>query len=431
MRLPLRESTRPVSHQRGRGFMLALGAVGIGFALLLLYIGFTAPERIPGRSYYNLTAQFNDADNLTKSYQVRIGGRLVGQVLEPRVQDGKGVVRLQLTPDIEPLKSDTTLRVRPRSAVGVRFVELVPGTKGVPLGEGDVIPAGQTSETVQLDEALGTFDAKRRAKLKTFISELGGGLVSRGEDVNDTVRTAPRFLSDLDAVAGAVNARAGAPARFVAESRGAAAAADPVRDVIARGFRPEADALEVFTGNEAPLRRLLDVAPGDLSAVRAGLARTDPFLTETRAFAAAARPALRAGVPALRETAALLAEARPGLRDLDPTLQRARQVVDPTLDVLETVRPVLPNVRQALTEPQGILSILAPRGCDITGMARNWTSMLGYGSGNGTNLRFSLLPSIEGGFRTTETTKPLVKDVLSPTGENAYPAPCVAGTEQR
>jgi virulence factor Mce-like protein len=411
--------------------MLTLGAVGIGFALLLLYIGFTAPERIPGRSYYNLTAQFNDADNLTKSYQVRIGGRLVGQVLDPRVQDGKGVVRLQLTPDIEPLKSDTTLRVRPRSAVGVRFLELTPGTKGEPLREGDVIPAGQTSETVQLDEALGTFDAARRAKLKTFISELGGGVVSRGEDLNDTVRTAPDFLGDLAAVSRAVNARRGAPARFVQESQGAAAAADPVRDVIGRGFRPEADALKVFTDNEARLRKLLDVAPADLSGVRAGLSQTDPFLTETRAFAAAARPALRAGVPALREAAALFAEARPGLRDLDPTLQRAQQAVSPTLAVLDTLKPVLPNIRQALTEPQGILSVLAPRGCDITGMARNWTSMLGFGSGNGTNLRFSLIPSLEGGIRTTEASKPLVAKTLSPTGENAYPAPCVAGTEQR
>ena len=46
------------------------------------------------------------------------------------------MVDLLLDPALRPLRSDTRLRVRPRSPIGVRFVELSPGTHGRPLAEG-------------------------------------------------------------------------------------------------------------------------------------------------------------------------------------------------------------------------------------------------------------------------------------------------------
>ena len=423
----LRQSTRPASQTRGRMFMLALGGFGIAVALGMLFIGYNAPNSIPGRSYYNLQAEFDDADNLTKSYQVRIGGRLVGQVLEPRVENGKGIVKLQLIPDIKPLKSDTTLRVRPRSAVGVRFVEMIPGTRGTDLDEGGRIVAANTSETVQLDEALGTLDADRRVKFRTLMSELGNSFASRGEDINTTLRDAPEFLSDLDEVAGAVNARNGAPTRFVQQSAGAANAADPVRNTIAEGFEPESEALDVFVDTEDGLRRFLNVAPGSLARVRAGLAQTSPLLTATRAMAAELEPALRSGVPALRNTSALLREARPGLRQLPDTFELVEDAVPPTLQVLDTVVPTLPDIDKATSSPLGILDILGPRGCDIKQFTNNWRSMLGFGGANGSTLRFNAIGSAESVLGATEKT-PLLN--ATPVRSNPYPAPCSTGFNQ-
>ena len=57
-----------------------IGGVTVVAAMGLLAVGYFAPRTIPGRSYYNIKAQFEDADNLTNSYQVRIGGRLVNSV---------------------------------------------------------------------------------------------------------------------------------------------------------------------------------------------------------------------------------------------------------------------------------------------------------------------------------------------------------------
>lgn len=204
-RVRVRRRDRPAAQQRGRGFMLLVGFAGLGVASLLAYVGFNAPNTIPGRGYYNLTAQLNQADNLTGHYQVRVAGRLVGQVLDPRVEDGQAVVDLQLDRDVGPLLSDTTIKVRPRSPIGVRFVELHPGTRGTPLKDGAVLPASQASASVPLDDVLSTLDPKTRKRTQELLAGLGGGFADRGEDVNETLKepnTAPLLGSEKCATCG-------------------------------------------------------------------------------------------------------------------------------------------------------------------------------------------------------------------------------------
>jgi ABC-type transporter Mla subunit MlaD len=405
--------------------MYTLGGIAILGAIVMLAVGYLAPRGIPGRSYYNVKAQFDNADNLTNSYQVRIGGRLVGQVLDPEVKNGKGQVRLQLIQGVKPLLSDTKLRVRPRSAVGVRFVELIPGTKGRPLGENAVIPASQTSEGIQLDEALNTFDADRRRKAQTLLGQLGVGTASRGEDINSALQKGPGFAGDLNQVAAEINRHNGAPARLVLQGGRAANAADPVRDTIASGFRPESEALDVFSSHEGGLRRLLDTAPGSLAAIRSGLVRTSPLLREVRAMSAELTPALRASVPALRNTDALVRGARPGLRALPDTFELAGNAVPPTNQVLRNIMPILPGLEKLFRTPLPLLDTLAARGCDIKLFGDGWTSMMNNQTANGAVLRFQIFVNPESIFGTTEAGKGL----NGPIRRNAYPAPCQAGTE--
>lgn len=416
---------RPVSTSRSNKSMLVIGLVGVGFALLLLWIGFNAPKNIPGRSYYNLYAEFDDADNLTSSYQIRVGGKLVGQVLRPEVRDGKARVQLQLRSEFKPLRSDTTLRVRPRSPVGVRFVEVVPGTKGRELDEGETIPANQTSETVQLDQALDTLDTPRRKKVQTFLNELGAGLASRGEDNSVSLQRAPQFLEQLDDISDAVNDRDGAPRRFIAGAQGAANAADPVRQDIAEGFEPESGALDVFDRNEGPLTDTLRTAPVTLPSVRTNLATTDPTLREVAVMAREMRPLFRSAPAALGSTATLLDEGRRGLDRVPATTDLVERAVPPTLKLLDTVRPVLPDLEATFRRAAPLLDELGPRGCDINLFVRNWKDMLNYGTSAGTFLRLNVQAAGEenlgGGTKKGA--------FLSKIRSNSYPAPCEAGNE--
>ena len=203
--------------------MIGLGLFGLSAGLVLIGIGFNAPNSIPGRSYYTVQAEFANADNISNHGQVRLGGRIVGQVLNPRVEDGKAVLDLQIDPAYGPLPVDTTAEVRPRSAVGVRFVDLVAGRSSETIPSDGRIPASQTASTTTLDEVLGTFDPETQKRTQKFLTGLGTGLAGRGEDLNDTIAEAPETLRGVESVVGAIADRPGATRKLI---RGAGTISD-------------------------------------------------------------------------------------------------------------------------------------------------------------------------------------------------------------
>jgi virulence factor Mce-like protein len=417
-------SRRAVARKPSRIRLVALGLGGIAALVGLLIFGISSPNGIPGRSYYEVDVAFKDADNVSIHSQVRMGGRLVGQVLRPRIEDGEAIVTLQLTPDIAPLTSDTVVKVKPRSAIGVRFVEIHPGTRGTPLHAGDRIPASQTASTRPLDEALSTFDAPTRKHARVLLRQLGDSLAGRGEGLNDAVAAGAPFLSGLSAVTGAVADRTGAAGRLVRGADTMSAAIDPVREDLARGFRPLAAVARAFAAERTSLHATLDAAPPALSTLSAQLPRTRPLVVEISRFARRALPALRDAPPALRDAAVLLDETGPTLHATRETLAGAREAIPPTLALLGAVRPELEPLEAAMASATPILRNLGPRYCDMRNMFGGWAGMMQYGNAAGNYLRFN----VEAAAESIQGWNGLDIGSLAAVG-NPYPAPCEAGTE--
>jgi virulence factor Mce-like protein len=409
------------SQQRSKAFMYSLGLVGLALALTLVWVGFNSPNSIPGRAYYSVDAEFADADNVSNHSQVRIKGKLVGQVLNLRARDGKALVELQLDPKYGPLKTDTRVEVRPRSAVGVRYVDIVPGTMGAPIPEGGRIPAANTEATRALDEVLGTFDARTRSRTQKLLRELGGGTMDRGEDLNATLGEAPRFLTDGRSVLDEIASRDGGVRRLIRGSATVAGTAEPVREQILRGFEPGRRALKAFTDARDPIQDTLDVAPQALPEIRGGLVGTDPLVRELSGLARQVRPVLAAAPASFEQASALVAEARPSLRVADRTLALARRAVDPTLDLLAAVRPVLPDLDGTFANLGPIVGTIGEYRCDFKRMGDNWGSMLGFENAGGSFLRFNVVsPGVDSLYGSSNRVKTI----------NPVPGPgCVAGKE--
>lgn len=426
----LPESTRPASKTRGRGFTIAVGLAGLAGALLLLAIGFVSPNGIPGRGYYTIKVEFKDADNLTAHNQVRIGGKNVGQVLERKPEGDHSVVTLQLYEDVKPLLSSTTVRVRPRSAIGVRFVEIHPGREGDPLKDGDTIPLKQTSATVPLDSVLGVLDPRTRTRTRELIDELGAGFLDRGQDVNAILgRSGSLTTNTNDLMRAIVDRRPGSTAKLVRGAEGAAATAAPVRASIAAGFRPEADALAPFSQHGRSLRSTLDVAPGALANSRVALGQAAPLLDETSGLATDALPMLREAPGALRSTRDLLVTGRQSLKPLDRTLRLARRAVGPTIQLTTTLRPLLPTLDATFRAARAPLRALGPRGCDIRLMVTNWTSMLAFGDDRENYLRLNVIsPTQESGGGTGGGSAP--NELRTGVLANPYPEPCTVRNDR-
>lgn len=407
--------------------MIVLGLLGLGMTLVFTFIGFNAPNSIPGRGYYNLEAEFTDADNIAPHAQVRLGGKIVGQVLRPRVEDGKAIVDLQLDPKYKPLKSDSIVEVRPRSAVGVRYVDIVQGSAGSPLGEGDRIPAQNTRATRALDEVLGTFDPASRIRTQQLLQELGRGFQARGEDLNDTIGAAPELLRRTDSVLGTIADRTDSAGNLVRGAAIAATSADPVKEEIRAGFAPEAKALRPFSDQGNDLRSTLDKAPPALATLSGRLPTVNRFVTELEGLSQRVRPVLRASPAAFKQTSALLSEARPGLRDANVTLRRANAAVLPTLRLLDAVRPVLPQLESTLDNSAPTVDRLGRYGCDFIAWGRRWTDALTYGNSLGGYLRFNVMtPTPES---VTGLEGGLAGVGAATLNRSPYPRPCESQTE--
>jgi phospholipid/cholesterol/gamma-HCH transport system substrate-binding protein len=308
----------------------------------------------------------------------------------------------------------------------VRYVELVPGHSGQPLGEGAVIPSSQTGDTVALDQVLSTFDPTTRARTHTFLNQLGVGFAGRGQDISDTLGRAPGFLEDTAAVTETVASHPNAVPSMIDGSAGAASAVDPVREQLAGGFAPEASALGPFWQHGSSLQDTLSAAPGALSAVQSGLAQTDPLLTQLDGLANNISPALAAAPAALTQTSYLLQEAKQPLATAASTLRTTGGAVAPTLHLLAVVQPVLPDLNSVLTNGLPLVDQLGLYNCNVKEFGDNWGSMMGFGNQGGGYLRLNLV----GGSQLSPYGVGSAGQNRTGVLQSGYPAPCQAGREK-
>ena len=402
---------------------------GVGLATMvtiavIFYIGFQAPNQIPGRSYFNVYAHLRDADNLGGHYQVRIGGLLAGQVLEPHVEHGLAYLHIQLAHQFGPIRASSKIEIRLRSAVGLRYLDLIPGTTGPFLPQNGVLGPSSAGSPVNLDQVLDIFDKHTRLRTQQFLSQLGEGLAGRGENLNSAIATAPTFLKDLGGTASAINGRTNAMHEFISAAQGTANAFDPVRETIATGLQPGTDALRPFTDRAAQVGATLDDLPPTLQVVSNDLPPVHTLLDQATQFAAAARVTLAHAPATLRDTVTLLSGARVPLRNLSSTLGLAQTAVPPTLSLLKAIPPALPTLNTALNDFSPLLGYLGPRACEISNGFTGWADTMKWGDGAINYIQFNL---VEERSIVAGSTAPIIGSTPGTDLTNPYPGPCVNG----
>jgi phospholipid/cholesterol/gamma-HCH transport system substrate-binding protein len=341
-----------------------VGAVTVLVTIVAVFLSYNATSGLPFVPTYDLKANLPNASQLVKGFEVRIGGARVGLIskIEPqRRADGStyAQVTMKLDKSIEPLPAGSKLRVRPRSALGLKYIELEPGREG-----GDTLAAGSTigtqdvRPTVELDEVFNMFDAKTRVGQRDSLDGYGGGLAGRGQDLNTAIEAFVPLLTDLEPVARNLSSPDTRIGRFFRELGDAASEAAPVAE----------DQAQLFVN--------LDIAFTALS----GVAR--PFIQETitespptEQVAIDQFPLQR---PFLRNQAALFRELRPGVA----TLPHSAPIL---ADAFEAGTRVLPKTKQMNRDLADVFDALADFSDDA--MARGGIQML-------TRLSSSLKPTL-------------------------------------
>src|SRR3954468_20678895 len=112
---------------------LLVGTCTLLIVLVAVFVTYNANNGLPFVPTYNVDAVVKDSQLLGHNAEVRIGGKRVGMVTSMQAgarRDAEPVARLKLKIDQEssPLPVDTIVRVRPKSVIGLKYLELEPGS---------------------------------------------------------------------------------------------------------------------------------------------------------------------------------------------------------------------------------------------------------------------------------------------------------------
>ena len=130
------------------------------------------------------------------------------------------------------------MSVRPRSALGLKYVELIPGRSKKTYQDGDTIPLSRaTPNAPELEDVLSTFAPRTRDDARKSLEGFGDSIAGRGAAINTTIRELEPFTRYLLPVMRNLSSRKTELKGFFPGLGAAAAQAAPVAQVQAELVR--------------------------------------------------------------------------------------------------------------------------------------------------------------------------------------------------
>jgi virulence factor Mce-like protein len=291
---------------------ILVGAVTVLVVIVAVFLAYNANNGLPFVSTYNLKARVPNADALVKGNEVRIGGVRVGivkKVVPIQLEDGQVAAELSLSLDknAEPLPVDSTITVRPKSALGLKFLQVTPGDSKKGFKAGETIPvSASTPEPVDIDEFFDMFDEPTRKAIRQNLAGFGNALAGRGPQLNEAIGALRRAAVSGQPVLRKIVEPSSNFAGFWRALEDFSAAVAPVAETQGSLFVALDRTFGAFARVSRPfIQETISKSPPTLDEVNADLPAIRPFLRDTGRFFTALRP----GVKALAKTSPVIAES--------------------------------------------------------------------------------------------------------------------------
>ncbi len=426
------------------GSPVLIGAVTTLVTIVAVFLAYNANNGLPFVPTYNVKAELPNAANLVKGNDVRIGGERVGSVssIEPRHHANgvdTAVISMKLEKRVEPLPRDSTVLVRPRSALGLKYVEITPGRAGSGYPAGSTIPLSQAEpRPVEIDQIFNMFNKPTRTGQQRSLQGFGDALAGRGEDLNEAILALRPLFTNLQPVAANLAAPQTQLRQFFPALNRAASITAPVAQTQADLFTNLDTTFTALAAVAKPfLQETIAKGPPTLDTVTAQLPLQRPFIRNLTGFMRELRP----GVAVLPRTAPVLADAlTAGAKHLPETPAMNKQL-EGTFRALQrfATDPLVPKgvhqLNHTFSSLKPTLAFLTPvqTTCNyITLFLRNISSLLSVGDGNGTWQRFIIIatptgPNSEGSPSSAPANGP---DVANHLHANPYPNTASPGQEK-
>ena len=289
-----------------------VGAVTVLVVIVAVFLAYNANNGLPFVSTYNLKARVPNADALVKGNEVRIGGVRVGivkKVVPVQLENGEVAAELELRLDksAEPLPVDSTITIRPKSALGLKFLQITPGRSDEGFDAGETIPvAAAKPEPVDIDEFFNMFDEKTRQGIRQNLAGFGNALAGRGPQINEALGSLRGLVESGQPILRKIVEPSSNFAGFWRSLESLAATVAPVAETQAQMFVALDRTFAAFARVSRPyIQEPIEKSPPTLDEVNADLPVLRPFLRNSARFFTALRP----GVRALAETSPVIADS--------------------------------------------------------------------------------------------------------------------------
>jgi phospholipid/cholesterol/gamma-HCH transport system substrate-binding protein len=358
---------------------------------------------------YRISVVVPNASTLVKGNDARIGGVRVGLVesIVP-IQDADtgavhAKVNLKLDKNVEPLPKDSTVIVRARSALGLKYLEIDKGTSSQGWPEGSTLKlAAAHPKPVEIDQVLNTFDPATRKAAQGNLVAFGDALAGRGPDLNAALGELRPALDRLEPVARNLASPKTGVGRLFRALADTAAEVAPVAETQAQQWVSLESTFGAFAEVARPfIQETISEAPPTFDTVTRTAPRIRSFLGHSATLFADLRP----GVKALSETSPTIASALETGADVLPDSPRLNAQLAPTALSLEAFAQdsgVKGGVRRStqffdLLTPALRFAAPAQTVCNYgTLLVRNASDLLSTGDGVGTAQRFLVMSGGQG-----------------------------------
>src|SRR5215212_1420527 len=148
-------------------------ARGVAVAALALAIVLIAVLLLRGGATHQYDLLFQNAGQLVKDDDVQVGGRRIGSIRKITLtDDNRARVRVEIQEPYAPLRegSNAVIRLTSLSGIANRYIALTPAPNSAKeLDDEATLPAGSTTDVVDLDEVFNTLDPAARKDLQGVI----------------------------------------------------------------------------------------------------------------------------------------------------------------------------------------------------------------------------------------------------------------------
>jgi virulence factor Mce-like protein len=312
---------------RGRGTAsivaspVLVGAVTVLIVIVGVFLAYNANNGLPFVPTYELKAELPNGQKLVKGNEVRLGGFLVGTIneIKPEVKNGKAIalVDMRLQKSIEPLPKDTQVGVRPKSALGLKYMDIVPGKSKQTLRQGDTIPLSHAkAPEIEYEDVFSTFDKNTRNNSRTALKGFGDAFAGRGPSINEAIGAFNPFFRHLTPVMKVLSNPNTRLVNFFKNINQASAEVVPVAKVQANLFGKMAKTFDAFSACPKCLQQTIEKSPPTLAVGASSFRAQRPFLYEFTKLSNDLKPtvatlhsklgtinsALETGIPVLKRT---------------------------------------------------------------------------------------------------------------------------------